>query len=234
MSAELRAIDADLDGLAKLERGATRRPDGRWTSSAPSPPSGPARPRQRRPPRPPASWPHGHPHGRGRRDRVPAACSRRDVILRGGELVIRTGSWIRRPAAARRDPGERPARHVETAFTFDLGFIKVRPEQPDRHALQVARRAVNCGTRADRRTGPSSTSRCPVFDPSRATGSTCRPARSRRGSARRGAARPGARPAATTRPTSRSRSASGVDLGHRPRRHRSRPGSGSTRPSCHS
>ncbi|HYW51229.1 MAG TPA: hypothetical protein VE861_11515, partial [Gemmatimonadaceae bacterium] len=166
VTAEFRALEGDLDGLAEAKRGAIGDPTGLnilGAVAALSPLLAAATP-----PNPtagelvPMVILGGAAVGIG----ASGVMQTRSVILRGGELMVTDG--LIDPAS-----GDGPRRttvsvllDVETSFTFDLGFIRVDPQKP----ITTRYKAVGLRSTWESRPRPDGSIEylpLPVFDPSR-------------------------------------------------------------------
>lgn len=166
VTAEFRAIEGDLDGLAKVERRATGDPTALNVLGAvaalspllaaatpPSPTAGELVP---------MVILSGAAVGVG----ASGVLQTRYVILRGGELVVTDGLVDPASGTGPRTTTVSVLLDVETAFTFDLGFIRVRPESPivTRYKAVGVRSTWESRPRGD---GTVEYVPLPVFDPSR-------------------------------------------------------------------
>lgn len=166
VKAEFRAIEGDLDGLAKLERRATGDHTGinilgAVTTLAPllaavSPPNPTAGELV------PLVILAGTAVGLG----AAGVIETRHVILRGGELVVSDGLVDPANGSGPRTTQVSVLLDVETAFTFDLDFIRVAPDKPvtTRYKAVGVRSTWGTQPRAD---GSIEYLPMPVFDPSR-------------------------------------------------------------------
>ncbi|MBB5791234.1 DUF6603 domain-containing protein [Jiangella mangrovi] len=165
-SAEFRAIEGDLDGLAKVERSAT----GSNTAlnvlgavaalspllAAATPPSPTAGELV------PLVVLGSAAVGLGAAGRIQA----QSVILRGGELIVTDGLIDPATGSGPTTTQVSVLLDLETAFSFDLGFIRVDPAKP----IVTRYKAVGVRSSWDTRTDGDGTVEyvpLPVFDPSR-------------------------------------------------------------------
>jgi large repetitive protein len=166
VTAEFRAVEGDLDGLAKVERPATGDASALNVLGAISA-LGPVL-AAATPPSPregelvPLVVLTSAAIGLG----VAGVIQTRYVILRGGEVVITDGPVDPAEAAGPRTTQVSVLLDVETAFTFDLGFIRVNPDKPivTRYKAVGVRATWDTRTRSD---GSIEYVPLPVFDPSR-------------------------------------------------------------------
>jgi hypothetical protein len=165
-TAEFRAAEGDLDGLAKVERpasGSTTAINVLGAVSALSPLLAAATP-----PSPkagelvPLVVLSGAAVGIG----AAGLLSTQSVILRGGELVVTDGLVSPADGTGPRTTSVSVLLDVETAFTFDLGFIRVLPDKPivTRYKAVGVRSTWQSQPRAD---GTVEYLPLPVFDPSK-------------------------------------------------------------------
>ncbi len=165
VTAEFRAVEGDLDGLAKVEAAATGNTGinvlGAVSALAPLLAAA-------TPPNPtagelvPLVILSGAAVGIGTSGRLQT----RYVILRGGELMVTDGLVDPADGSGPRTTSVSVLLDVETAFTFDLGFIRVNPDRP------IVTRYKAVGVRSTWESRPRSDGTVeyvplPVFDPSR-------------------------------------------------------------------
>jgi hypothetical protein len=166
VTAEFRAIEGDLDGLAKMERQAT----GDQTAinvlgavATLSPLLAAATP-----PSPDAGElvPMVVLGGAAVAIGASGVMATKHVILRGGELVVTDGLVNPADGSGPRTTSVSVLLDVETAFTFDLGFIRVQPDKPiiTRYKAVGVRSTWESRPRTD---GTVEYLPLPVFDPSR-------------------------------------------------------------------